>query len=109
MTWDMNDLLRAATGRGPVTKTPGVDEPRGNDGASTAETSSSAEPERELSMNDLLRRAAGRGQLQPDKQASETTKPNDMFNELLRARSRREFSFGLPMSESSNDQTEDAT
>jgi hypothetical protein len=49
--FDMNAVLRAATGRGQTTET----EPD-----TTDESSSNAEPEPELSMNDLIRRAFGR-------------------------------------------------
>jgi hypothetical protein len=100
--FDMNAVLRAATGRGQTTET----EPD-----TTDESSSNAEPEPELSMNDLIRRAFGRSHEQPDEQPSETTKPkpNDVFNAMLRVRSGRQFSFGLPMSSSSNDETEDAS
>jgi hypothetical protein len=102
--WDQNALIRVATGRGPVTEA----EP-----STTDETSSNDEPEPELSMNDLIRRAAGRSYEQPDEQPSETTKPkpNDVFNAMIRshAHSGRQFSFGLPMSTSSDNKTEDAT
>jgi hypothetical protein len=104
--FDMNALLRAVTGRGQTTET----EP-GNDETSDAETSSIDEPEPELSMTNLIRRDAGRRYLQPDEQSSKTTKPraNQVFNDIIRAdaHSGRQFSFGLPISTSSDDQTED--
>jgi hypothetical protein len=90
-TSDMNALIRAATGRGQTADTPGT----------TDEAPSIDEPE--LTMNDLIRRASGRHDLQPDEQPSETTKPsaNQVFNNMIRSdlRSRRQFSFGLPMYE----------
>jgi hypothetical protein len=100
--WDMNALLRVATGRG----LPAEAEP-----STTNDESNNEEPEPELSMNDLLRRAAGRRYEQPDEQPSDTTEPraNDVFNAMLRARSGRQFAFGLPVSESSDVQTEDAS
>jgi hypothetical protein len=58
-------------------------------------------------MNDIIRRAAGRHYQQPDEQPSETTKPtaNDVFNAMIRSHvgSRRQFSFGLPVSEPTED------
>jgi hypothetical protein len=100
----MNALIRAATGRGaPITdEPPSIDEPKPE-----------LEAEPELTMNDLVRRAAGRSYEQSDEQPSETTKPraNQMFNDMIRAdaHSGRQFSFGLPVSEPSSDETEETS
>jgi hypothetical protein len=87
--FDMNAVLRAATGRGQTTET----EPS----TTNDENSSSDEPEPELSMTDLIRRAAGRRYLQPDEQSSETTKPraNQVFNDIIRADAHSGRSFHL--------------
>ena len=64
-------------------------------------------------MNAIIRRAAGRSYEQSDEQPSETTKPtaNQMFNDMIRSRvhSGRQFSFGLPVSEPSSDETEETS
>ena len=101
-TPDMNALLRAATGRGPDTtdEAPSIDEPE-------------LEAKPELTMNDRIRRAAGRSYEQPDEQPSETAKPtaNQMFNDMIRshAHSGRQFSFGLPVSTSNGEETEETS
>jgi hypothetical protein len=88
--FDMNALIRAATGRA---------QPAELELSTTDEASSNDEPE--LTMN---RRASGRSHEQSDEQPNETTKPtaSQMFSDKIRSdlRSRR----GLSVSEQSDNE-----
>ena len=93
--FDMNAVLRAATGRGQTTET----EPS----TTKDETSSNDEPEPELSMNDLIRRAGSRsyGNQMSNQARQRNRQQIEVFNDMIRSRARsgRQFSFGLPVSE----------
>jgi hypothetical protein len=93
--FDMNALIRAATGRA---------QPAELELSTTDEASSNDEPE--LTMN---RRASGRSHEQSDEQPNETTKPtaSQMFSDKIRSdlRSRR----GLSVSEQSDNEPKETS